>query len=230
MVATDRISFFDVILEWCHKKKGTVLTQMSKFWFDLTKTSFLTIWSLLMSKICLNSSNRKNMMETAWCVRNLLCFQIECIVRDISQEAVGQAIRRIKVCHGIKLPEGLKESDKLPEPIYTPSTKAESVIMMRTFLWKKYWSSWERILRGKRTEYAEQLRDKTIALYKKWIDYGIRTRNHHRRWNLNLVLMKTVTSSSEMKCYTRQLSFRPADEYEPGHGHHPSTNSSPATG
>ena len=57
--------------------------------------------------------------------KTLLCFQSNVSFMDISQEAVGQAIRRMVQSGGIKLPEGLKESDKLPEPIYTPSTKAE---------------------------------------------------------------------------------------------------------
>ena len=85
---------------------------------------------------------------------------------DTSQEAAGKYKENGTVC-GIKLPEGLKESDKLPEPIYTPSTKAEIGDHDENISFEQSIDHLEKYFPGKGREYAEKLRDNTIALYKK---------------------------------------------------------------
>ena len=123
MVATDRISCFDVILKNIVSKKGTVLTQMSKFWFDLTK-------DILPNHMI--STDVKDMPEffqkpeydgNSMMCKKLEMLPIECIVRGYITGSGWKSYQENGTVCGIKLPEGLKESDKLPEPIYTPSMK-----------------------------------------------------------------------------------------------------------
>ena len=125
MVATDRISCFDVILNNVIEKKGTVLTQMSKFWFEYTK-------DILDNHMI--STDVKDMPEffqtpefegKAMMCKKLKMLPLECIVRGYITGSGWASYKKDGTVCGIKLPEGLKESQKLPEPIYTPSTKAE---------------------------------------------------------------------------------------------------------
>ena len=133
MVATDRISCFDVILKNIVSKKGTVLTQMSKFWFDLTK-------DILPNHMI--STDVKDMPEffqkpeydgNSMMCKKLEMLPIECIVRGYITGSGWKSYQENGTVCGIKLPEGLKESDKLPEPIHHPQ-KLRSEIMMKIFL------------------------------------------------------------------------------------------------
>ena len=173
MVATDRISSFDVILKNDVTKKGTVLTQMSKFWFDLTKdivpNHMISVDVKDMPEFFQQEKNDGNSMMC----KKLTMLPIECIVRGyITGSGRAHYQENGTVC-GIKLPEGLKESDKLPEPIYTPSTKAEIGDHDENISFERSIEVLEKEFPGKGQEYAEQLRDKTIALYKKCADYAL---------------------------------------------------------
>ena len=120
MVATDRISAFDVILK--KYQQGQVLTQMSRFWFDYTKdvlpNHMLSVDTADMPEFFTPALEGRSMK-----CRKLTILPIECIVRA-SWQRLGRLQQNGTVC-GIRLPEGLQESQQLPEPIYTPSTKAE---------------------------------------------------------------------------------------------------------
>ena len=125
MVATDRISCFDVILNNQVTKKGTVLTQMSKFWFDMTEDILPNHMISVDVKDMPEFFQQEKFDGNSMMCRKLEMLPIECIVRGyITGSGWASYQKTGKVC-GIELPEGLKESDKLPEPIYTPSTKAE---------------------------------------------------------------------------------------------------------
>ena len=125
MVATDRISAFDVILKNKVTKKGTVLTQMSKFWFDYTRDLLPNHMLSVDVKDMPEFFQQPQFDGNSMMCRKLTMLPIECIVRGyITGSGWASYQKTGKVC-GIQLPEGLKESDKLPEPIYTPSTKAE---------------------------------------------------------------------------------------------------------
>ena len=125
MVATDRISAFDVILKNKVTKKGTVLTQMSKFWFDYTRDLLPNHMLSVDVKDMPEFFQQPQFDGNSMMCRKLTMLPIECIVRGyITGSGWASYQQNGKVC-GIQLPEGLKESDKLPEPIYTPSTKAE---------------------------------------------------------------------------------------------------------
>jgi phosphoribosylaminoimidazole-succinocarboxamide synthase len=173
MVATDRISCFDVILHNVVTNKGKVLTQISKFWFDYTKD------------ICKNhmvSCDVKDMPEffqndkyegrTMMC-KKLTMLPIECIVRGYITGSGWASYQKNGTVCGITLPKGLVESDKLPEPIYTPSTKAEIGDHDENISFERSVEVLEKEFPGKGLEYATKLKEYTIALYKKCADYAL---------------------------------------------------------
>ena len=140
IVATDRISAFDHILKnKITKKKGAILTQMSKFWFDYTKdivpNHMISVDVKDMPEFFQNEKYDGNSMMC----KKLNMLPIECIVRGYITGSGWASYKENGTVCGIKLPEGLVESDKLPEPIYTPSTKADLGIMMRIFPLSRVW-------------------------------------------------------------------------------------------
>ena len=209
MVATDRISCFDVILHNEVTKKGTVLTQMSKFWFDLTQ-------DILPNHMI--SVDVKDMPEF-FRQPKLEMLPIECIVRGYITGSGWASYQENGTVCGIKLPEGLKESDKLPEPIYTPSTKAEIGDHDENISYEQSVAHLEKYFPGKGEEYAQKLRDYTIALYKKCADYalekGIIMADTKFEFGLdengNIVLGDEMLTPDSSR-------FWPAEGYEPGHG------------
>ncbi|MCR5640001.1 MAG: phosphoribosylaminoimidazolesuccinocarboxamide synthase [Lachnospiraceae bacterium] len=172
MVATDRISAFDVILKNKVSHKGAILTQMSKFWFDFTKdilpNHMLSIDTADMPEFFRKEEYRgKSMM-----CKKLEMLPIECIVRGYITGSGWESYQKTgKVC-GITLPEGLQESDQLPEPIYTPTTKAEIGLHDEHITFEDSVEILEKLYPGKGADYAAQIRDCTIALYKKCADYA----------------------------------------------------------
>ena len=125
MVATDRISCFDVILNNEVTKKGAVLTQMSKFWFDMTEDILPNHMISVDTKDMPEFFQQEKFEGKSMMCRKLNMLPIECIVRGYITGSGWASYKENGTVCGIKLPEGLKESDKLPELIYTPSTKAE---------------------------------------------------------------------------------------------------------
>ena len=117
MVASDRISVYDVILPTEIPDKGRVLTQMSLFWFELTRD------------ICPNHFISEEVPEEAagrgMRVQRLKMYPVECVVRGYLSGSGWREYRETGAVCGIELTSGLSESEKLPEPIFTPATKAE---------------------------------------------------------------------------------------------------------
>ena len=173
MVATDRISCFDVILKNIVTKKGTVLTQMSKFWFDYTQD----ILPNHMISVDVNDMpeffRQPQFDGNSMMCRKLEMLPIECIVRGYITGSGWASYKENGTVCGIQLPEGLQESDKLPEPIYTPSTKAEIGDHDENISYEQSVAHLEKYFPGKGEEYAAKLRDYTIALYKKCADYAL---------------------------------------------------------
>ena len=173
MVATDRISCFDVILHNEVTSKGAVLTQMSKFWFDLTKDIVPNHMISVDTKDMPEFFQQKKFEGKTMMCRKLHMLPIECIVRGYITGSGWASYKKDGTVCGIRLPEGLKESDKLPEPIYTPSTKAEIGDHDENVSFEQTIINLEKIYPGKGQEYAEKLRDYTIALYKKCAEYAL---------------------------------------------------------
>lgn len=172
MVATDRISAFDHILQNDIVDKGVVLTQMSKFWFDFTSDVVPNhMISTDVNDMPEFFRNEKFEGRSMMC-RKLEMLPLECIVRGyITGSGWASYQETGKVC-GIKLPEGLQESQQLPEPIFTPSTKAEIGDHDENISYEKSIEVLERDYPGHGEEYASKVRDLTIAVYKKCADYA----------------------------------------------------------
>ncbi len=173
MVATDRISAFDVILKNKVVNKGAILTQMSKFWFDFTQDVIPNHMVSVDTNDMPEFFRKPEYKGHAMMCKKLTMLPIECIVRGyITGSGWASYQKTGKVC-GIELPEGLVESDKLPEAIYTPSTKAEIGDHDENISFERSIEVLEKEFPGKGEEYATKIKDATLALYKKCADYAL---------------------------------------------------------
>jgi phosphoribosylaminoimidazole-succinocarboxamide synthase len=170
-VASDRISAFDVIMPNGIPDKGRVLTQISLFWFgklrDLVR-AFVVRTHLISANASVYPSQLKRFQDQlegrSMLVRKLKIAPIECIVRGYLAGSGWKEYQKTGTVCGHALPAGLRESDKLPEPIFTPSTKAESghdINITR--------AECARIV-GERL--AQQLEEHSLTLYKAAADYA----------------------------------------------------------
>ena len=173
MVATDRISCFDVILDNVISKKGTVLTQMSKFWFDMTQDILPNHMISVDVKDMPEFFQQEKFDGNSMMCRKLEMLPIECIVRGYITGSGWASYKENGTVCGIKLPEGLKESEKLPEPIYTPSTKAEVGDHDENISYERSIEVLEKAFPGKGEYYATKIKDCTITLYKKCAEYAL---------------------------------------------------------
>ena len=218
IVATDRISAFDHILKNKITKKGAILTQMSKFWFDYTKdivpNHMISVDVKDMPEFFQNEKYDGNSMMC----KKLEMIPIECIVRGYITGSGWASYKETgKVC-GIELPEGLQESQQLPEPIYTPSTKAEIGDHDENISFEQSIAHLEKHFPGHGEEYATKIKDCTIALYKKCAEYalskGIIIADTKFEFGLdengNIVIGDEMLTPDSSR-------FWPADGYEPGH-------------
>lgn len=217
MVATDRISAFDHILKNRITGKGAILTQMSKFWFDFTsdiaKNHMISTDAVDMPEFFQSDRFRNRSMM----VEKLEMLPLECIVRGYLAGSGWASYKETgKVC-GIDLPEGLRESEQLPEPIYTPSTKAAIGDHDENISYEKSIEVLENSFRGKGEEYAAKLRDMTLGIYRKCSEYarskGIIIADTKFEFGLdkdgNIVLADEVLTPDSSR-------FWPAKGYEPG--------------
>ena len=217
IVATDRISAFDVILKNKVAGKGTVLTQMSRFWFEFTKdivpNHMISTDVNDMPEFFQNERFDGNSMMC----RKLEMLPVECIVRGYITGSGWESYKKNGTVCGIRLPEGLKESEKLPEPIYTPSTKAEIGDHDENISYERSVEILEKLYPGKGADYAGQIKEYTIALYKKCAEYaqskGIIIADTKFEFGLdengNVVLGDEMLTPDSSR-------FWPAQGYEPG--------------
>ncbi|MCI8353234.1 MAG: phosphoribosylaminoimidazolesuccinocarboxamide synthase [Clostridia bacterium] len=211
LVVSDRISAFDVILPNPVPDKGKVLNKISEFWFDYLK-GFV--------KNHIISTNTNEFPEEfkgpefegrSMLVKKLKMLPIECIVRGYITGSGWKSYKENGTVCGIKLPEGLQESEKLPEPIFTPSTKAaeghdENI-------------NFEETCKLIGEELATKVRDTAIEIYSKCAEYaatkGIIIADTKFEFGLDengeLVLGDEVLTPDSSR-------FWPADDYEVGRG------------
>jgi phosphoribosylaminoimidazole-succinocarboxamide synthase len=166
LIVSDRISAFDFVLHEPIPKKGICLTQISKFWFDFFKD---TIDSHLIS---INIKEFPEEIKTytdiikdrSMLVKKAEVFPVECIVRGYITGSAWKSYQKDRNVCGIKLPPGLKESDKFDKPLFTPSTKADSGhdINISFDEMKK--------LIGKKN--AEKIMEFSLKMYKKGSDFA----------------------------------------------------------
>jgi phosphoribosylaminoimidazole-succinocarboxamide synthase len=209
-VATDRISAFDYVLGTGIPEKGRVLTQLSLFWFDFLKdivanhlaTADIAQYPAELQKYAQQLRGRSMLVVCADMVT------IECVVRGyISGSGWKEYASSGSVC-GIKLPAGLRESDKLPEPIFTPAIKATSGHDENI--------SFERMVGLAGEELSERLRDLSIKIYKMAADYAetrgliiADTKFEFGHTPQGLVLADEVLTPDSSR-------FWPMDKYHPG--------------
>jgi len=211
IVATDRISAFDVVLPTPIPDKGKILTKLTLFWLNFLKdivenhliTANIDEYPEVLRK------HRDVLEGRSMIVKKAKVFPVECIVRGyITGSAMKEYLKTGMVC-GIPLPPGLKEADKLPEPIFTPSTKAElgSHDVNITF---------EEMIKIVGKETAEVLKELSLKLYRKASSYaeerGIIIADTKFEFGLHegkIILVDEVLTPDSSR-------FWPKESYEPG--------------
>jgi phosphoribosylaminoimidazole-succinocarboxamide synthase len=165
-VATDRISAFDYVLATGIPNKGRVLTQMSMFWFEFLRdvvanhveTADVSAYPAALQKYADQLHGRSMLVTRAE------MFPVECVARGYLSGSGWKEYQASGSVCGIPLPAGLRDSDQLPEPIFTPATKAETGHDENI--------SFERMVGILGAELSEQLRTLTLTIYKKAADYA----------------------------------------------------------
>ena len=211
IVATDRLSAYDVILPTGIPDKGRILTALSLWWFDfladVTPSHLVTAEVKDMGPAA--RTNAALLTGRAMLCRKAKVFPIECVVRGYLAGSGWREYQKSGTVCGIKLPAGLVQCDRLPAPIFTPSTKAETGHDENV--------SFDRAVEilGKRV--AETLRDRSLAVYRKAADYaaahGILIADTKFEWGEaggKVILVDEVLTPDSSR-------FWPADTYEPGH-------------
>ncbi|MBI3777647.1 MAG: phosphoribosylaminoimidazolesuccinocarboxamide synthase [Gammaproteobacteria bacterium] len=211
IVTTDRLSAFDVVLPDPIPGKGVVLTAMSNFWFSRTRQLIANqLTDVPLEQVLKDPAERQQVEGRAIVVRKLKALPVEAIVRGY---LVGSGWKEYKqsgtVC-GIKLPAGLKEADKLPEPIFTPSTKAAVGQHDENI-------SFEKAAEILGQDIAGKVKDATLAIYKECAQYaltrGIIIADTKFEFGLDekgaLTLIDEVLTPDSSR-------FWPADQYQPG--------------
>jgi len=210
LVASDRISAFDVVLPNGIPNKGRVLTGLSEYWFDYMKD--VVDNHLITTDVdeypAAAGPYRDILLGRSMLVKKARPYPVECVVRGyLAGSAIKEYRRDGSVC-GIKLPEGLKESEKLPEPIFTPATKAESGHDIN--ITQKEMAD----MIGK--EAADLLIEKSLAVYMAASEYAA---------SRGLILSDTKFEFGECDGETIIIDelltpdssrYWPADDYEPG--------------
>ena len=209
-VASDRISAFDYVLATGIPNKGRVLTQLSLFWFDFLSdivpnhmaTAEMREYPAELQKYADQLRGRSMLVVSADMVT------IECVVRGYISGSGWKEYKNTGSVCGIVLPAGLRESDKLPEPIFTPAIKATSGHDENI--------SFERMVELAGRELSEELRDLSIRIYRKAADYaetrGIiiaDTKFEFGKTPKGLVLADEVLTPDSSR-------FWPMDKYHPG--------------
>jgi len=209
-VATDRISAFDYVLATGIPHKGRVLTQISLFWFDFLK-------DIVPNHLVTADVNRypatirqhvDELRGRSMMVMRAEMFPVECVVRGYLSGSGWKEYKETgKVC-GIALPSGLKESDRLPEPIFTPATKATTGHDINI--------SFEEMCKLVDRELSTRLRDLSLKIYTKAADYARKrgiliadTKFEFGQTAQGITLADEVLTPDSSR-------FWPADTYQPG--------------
>ncbi len=210
IIATDRISAFDVVLPTGIPEKGRVLTQLSLFWFDFLKGSVATHFlSTNLDSLPQGFQAERGLLEgRSMLVRKAEVIPVECVVRGYLAGSGWRDYQASGAISGSRLPQGLVEADKLPEPVFTPQTKATSG-HDETITLGQVQSMVGRDL-------ARTLAEKSIALYEQAAEYarsrGIIVSDTKFEWGLSdgkLLLIDEVLTPDSSR-------FWPEDSYQPG--------------
>src|SRR5262245_25081220 len=164
IVATDRISAFDWVLPTGIPDKGRVLTKMTLFWLDFLKVSNHLLGTNLRDMGKGFADQADALQGRTMLVKKTQVVPVECVVRGYLAGSGWKEYRKDQTVCGIKLPAGLQESQKLPEPIFTPATKEESGHDINI--------SFEKMVEVAGREVAQTLRQRSIDIYRKAADFA----------------------------------------------------------
>lgn len=210
IISTDRISCFDVVLPTCIPHKGEVLTRLSLFWFKFTEDIVPNhLITANVDEFPQELSKYKGILNgRSMLVKKAKPISVECVVRGYLSGSGWKEYRESQSICGIKLPSGLRESDKLPEPIFTPATKEEvghDINVSQDFVEKEL---------GR--DITSKLKEISIALYKKASEYaeskGIIIADTKFELGMHgnqLILIDEVFTPDSSR-------FWPKDDYKPG--------------
>jgi len=210
LIVSDRISAFDFVLHEPIPKKGICLTQISKFWFDYFKDS---VPNHLVSADVSEFPDELKPFEDVLKGRTMLVkraevLPIECIVRGYISGSAWKSYQKDGTVCGIKLPEGMNESDKFDEPLFTPSTKADTGHDINI--------SYDKMVNIVGKEDAEKLRDLSIKIYNEGAEYARKrgiiiadTKFEFGKIGEQIIVVDEVLTPDSSR-------FWPADLYEPG--------------
>ena len=210
IVATDRISAFDVIMPNGIPDKGKILTQMSLFWFDFlsAKANHHLISADIDDFPAAFKAKPEIFAGRSMLVRKAQVLPVECVVRGYLAGSGWKDYQANGAICGIKLPAGLKQCEKLPEPIFTPATKATSGHDENI--------PFEEAVKTAGADVASSLRDKSIEIYKTAAEYaasrGVIISDTKFEWGQvdeGLILVDEVLTPDSSR-------FWPADKYQPG--------------
>jgi len=211
MVATDRISAFDVVMPDPVPDKGIILTQISLYWFDIMKpiidNHVVTADVDEYPPIC--KPYAESLRGRSMLVKKAQPLPIECVVRGYLSGSGWKSYQESKTVCGIPLPQGLQESDKLPEPIFTPSTKEELGAHDINI-------DFEEAAKRIGSDLASKVKDLSLAIYKKGAEMADQkqiiiadTKFEFGRIGEKLILIDEVLTPDSSR-------FWPKESYQPG--------------
>lgn len=212
LVASDRISAFDSVMPNGIPDKGAVLTQISLFWFDFTKKLINNhIIEADVDKYPLNLKPFKEQLAKRSMIgKKAELIPVECVVRGYLSGSGWKEYQKSGSICGIKLPAGLKESDKLPEPIFTPTTKAEEGHDLNI--------TFDQVVEQLGSETATTIKEKTLAIYRACADYALTkgiiiadTKFEFGFYDNEIILIDEILTPDSSR-------FWPAEQYRPGRG------------
>jgi len=212
IIATDRISAFDYVLGSGIPDKGKVLTQLSAFWFE--RMGDLVAHHVLATEVeAMPASVQRHaavVQGRSMLVRKTEPVPVECVARGYLSGSGWKEYQQTGAVCGVKLPAGLKESDRLPEPIFTPATKADSGHDINI--------SEEEAGRIVGTDLIAKLKALTLEIYSRGVDHaatkGIIIADTKFEFGLvgnEIILIDEVLTPDSSR-------FWPQDQYQPGHG------------
>jgi phosphoribosylaminoimidazole-succinocarboxamide synthase len=206
IVASDRISTYDVVHPTPIPDKGNVLTGLSTFWFERTAQIVPNHVISVTDGVPVEARGR------GMVVRKLKMLSVECVVRGYITGSGWKDYQRTGAVSGIQLPEGLRESDRLPEPLFTPSTKADVGHDEAIDFEGAVKLIGDRAL-------AQRVRNVSIALYEHAAEHARRNGIilADTKFELGLDDRGTLTIGDEI-CTPDSSRFWPVDQYEPGRG------------
>ena len=210
IIATDRISAYDCVMPVGIPQKGAVLTQLSLFWFDMLKGD---VGNHLLPPEVVDSvgelASFRNLLPRCMLVRRAEMLPVECVARGYLSGSGWKEYQSLGSICGIPLPAGLKESSRLPEPIFTPASKAETGHDENI--------AFDKVVDLVGAEAANRARDLTLAIYAKAAQYALErgiiiadTKFEFGYIDGELKLADEVFTPDSSR-------FWPLDSYAPGH-------------